>query len=86
MADMVNHMKTTIEIADDLLARARRVAARERKTLRQLVEEGLRQRLAGAASPHPFRLKKHTFKGQGRHPTVAEGQWETVRDLVYRLG
>lgn len=83
---MVTHMKTTIEIADDLLARARRVAARERKTLRQLVEEALRQRLARPKVAPAFRLKKHAFAGDGRGPVVAEGQWETVRDLAYRLG
>jgi len=79
-------MKTTIEIADDLLARARRVASRERKTLRQLVEEALRQRLARPAASEPFRLRKHPFAGQGRQPLAAEGQWETVRDVIYRLG
>jgi Arc/MetJ family transcription regulator len=79
-------MKTTIEIADDLLARARRVAARERKTLRQLVEEALRQRLARPNALEPFRLRKHAFAGDGRGAAVAEGHWETVRDLVYRLG
>jgi hypothetical protein len=83
---MVTHMKTTIEIADDLLARARRVAARERKTLRQLVEEALRQRLAQPKAAEGFRLKKHTFAGDGRGAAVAEGRWETVRDLAYRLG
>jgi hypothetical protein len=36
-----SHMKTTIEIADDLLIRARREARRERKTLREIVEEAL---------------------------------------------
>jgi Arc/MetJ family transcription regulator len=79
-------MKTTIEIADDLLARARRLATRERKTLRQIVEEALRERLSHPNTAGRFRLKKHTFAGHGQHTTVAEGQWETVRDLIYRLG
>jgi Arc/MetJ family transcription regulator len=82
---MVTHMKTTIEIADDLLARARQEARREQKTLREIVDEALRQRLTTRAR-HAFRLRKHPFKGQGQHPTVAEGHWETVRDLIYRLG
>ena len=84
---MVTHiMKTTIEIADDLLARAKRQARRERKTLRDIVEEALRQRLVAPPAARGFRLKKHPFKGKGRQPGVAEGQWETVRDLIYRMG
>ena len=82
---MVTHMKTTIEIADDLLARARRVATRERKTLRELIEEALRERLARPRTA-AFRLKKHPFAGQGRQSAVSEGHWESVRDLIYRLG
>ena len=82
---MATHMKTTIEIADDLLSRAKRQARRERKTLRAIVDEALRQHLAAPAAP-PFQLKKHPFGGDGLHPAVAEGQWETVRDLIYRLG
>jgi hypothetical protein len=35
------HMKTTVEIAEDLFARTREVAQREGTTLRALIEEGL---------------------------------------------
>ena len=80
---MVTHMKTTIEIADDLLARAKRQARRERKTLRAVVDEALRQRLSNPGL-RSFRLRKHPFKGNGGQE-IAEGQWETVRDLIYRL-
>jgi len=82
---MVTHMKTTIEISDDLLARARRDARREGKTLREIVEEALRQRLT-TRPQQAFRLKRHAFKGEGRQPGVMEGDWATVRDLIYRLG
>jgi hypothetical protein len=77
-------MKTTVEIADDLLVRLKRQARRERKTLRELLDEALRERLAAPARA-PFRLRKRSFTGEGR-PMVAEGQWETIRDLIYRLG
>jgi hypothetical protein len=79
-------MRKTIEIADDLLAKARRAAVREGQTFRQFVEEALRQRLASASAAQPFRLKKHVFAGRGCRPGVTEGHWETVRDLLYQLG
>jgi hypothetical protein len=82
---MVTHMKTTVEIADDLLARLKRQARREGKTLRQLLDEALRARLAAPTTP-PFRLRKRAFKGDGRQPGIADGKWQSVRDLIYRLG
>lgn len=81
---MGTHMKTTIEIADDLLARAKRQARREGKTLREVVDEALRQRLARSPARPAFRLRKHPFKGEGLQPGVSD--WDTVRDLIYRLG
>ena len=78
-------MKTTIEIAADLLEKAKRQARREHTTLREVVDEALRRQL-GAKSREPFRLKRHPFKGKGVQRTIAEGQWETIRDLIYRLG
>lgn len=42
-------MKTTLDIDDDLLARAKALSARERKSLTRLIEEGLRLRLRGRA-------------------------------------
>ena len=38
-------MKTTLDLDDDLLARAKALAARERTSLTSLIEEGLRLRL-----------------------------------------
>ena len=38
-------MKTTLDIDDELLVRAKAVSARERKSLTTLIEEGLRLRL-----------------------------------------
>jgi Arc/MetJ family transcription regulator len=81
---MVSHMKTTIEIADALLAEARKVADQEGTTLRALVEAGLRETLKsrGEGSP-PFRLRLVTFAGDGLQPGVAEGAWERIRELAY---
>jgi hypothetical protein len=81
---MVTHMKTTIEIADSLLAEARRVAEREGTTLRSLAEEGLRLALkARVDGSGPFQLHLVTFAGDGLQPGVAEGGWDRIRGLVY---
>ena len=60
-------MKTTLDLDDDLLARAKAQAARERTSLTTLIEEGLRLRLRsrrrGAGKPGPSRLA--VFQGRG---------------------
>ena len=50
-------MKTTLDIDDELLVRAKAVSARERKSLTTLIEEGLRLRLR----------RSHTRRGSGKN-------------------
>jgi len=76
-------MKTTIEIADTLLKEARRVAVRERTTVRALVEEGLRRVVAERNQPSAFRLRRATFRGTGLQPTAATASWQDLRELAY---
>jgi hypothetical protein len=62
---MGTHMKTTIDIADPLLERARAVAREQGVTLRELVETGLVRILAertGSVAV-PFRLRDAAFRG-----------------------
>ncbi len=44
---MVNHMKTTVELPDELLIEAKKLAAEQRRPLRALIEEGLRSVIEG---------------------------------------
>jgi hypothetical protein len=76
-------MKTTVEIPDSLLDEARRVASREGRTVRALVEEGLRRILAERKQARAFRLRKASFKGEGLQPQVAGSSWEQIRDTAY---
>ncbi len=48
---MLSHMKTTIDLPDDLLIAAKKKAAESRSTLREIFERGLRRELSesGAA-------------------------------------
>jgi len=80
---MVTHMKTTIEIADAILGRAKRVAAREHTTVRALVEEGLRRVLDDPRRAGGFRLRKAAFGGRGLRPELGDGNWERIRSIIY---
>jgi hypothetical protein len=81
---MVTHMKTTIDISDDLLEKAKSRAIREQKTLRAVIEEALRIRLS-EGPPRRFQLRRHVYEGAGMQPGISEGKWERLRDLIYRL-
>lgn len=76
-------MKTTVEIADQLLARAKQTAAREKTTVRKLIEEGLRRVLSERRQHGVFRLRKASFRGDGLHPDVAGGDWARIRERIY---
>lgn len=68
---MAYHMKTTIDINDDLFSRARRLADTRGITLRALVEDGLHRALqAHAERPRPA-FVLHTF-GEGGLTLEAE--------------
>ena len=72
-------MKTTIEISDPLLQKARKIAAREGTTLRALVERGLRQ-VVTEKKAEPFKLRDGSFRGNGLRPGLS---WDKIRDLAY---
>jgi hypothetical protein len=59
-------MKTTLDIDDELLVKAKALSARERKSLTSLIEEGLRLRLrcAGFAKRSP-RVALAIYRGKG---------------------
>lgn len=77
-------MKTTIEIAGPLLAEAKALAAREKTTLRCLVEEGLREVLRRKKVDQPFVLGDGRFAGQGLTPEFeAKGGWSRLREAAY---
>ena len=82
----MDHVKTTIDIADPVLREARKVAAREGTTLRSLIEEGLRRVLADKRRKSPFRLRLVTVGGRGLRPELQRASWDEIRDLSYERG
>jgi hypothetical protein len=81
--NMGTHMKTTVEIADELLNRAKRVARKEDRTLRELVEEGLDMVLLREARKPAGTVKLPTSGGDGLTSEFAGANWEKFRDEIY---
>ena len=76
-------MNTTVQIPDSLFEDARKVAHRERTTLKALVEEGLRRVVSDRKRRGGFRLRNETFKGNGLQSHVAGASWDQIRELSY---
>jgi Bacterial antitoxin of type II TA system, VapB len=76
-------MKTTIQIPDSLFEEARKLAHRQRTTLKALVVEGLRRVVSEHKRRSRFRLRKATFRGNGLQPHLAGASWEQIRELSY---
>ena len=76
-------MKTTVEIADSLLASARRLAAREGTSVRALIEEGLRKVVDKRERRVGFALRRVTFGGSGLSPDLSPSDWDAIRDRSY---
>jgi len=73
-------MKTTVEIADSLLEEAKKLAAERSTTLRQIIEEGLRNVL-DQRPKKPFRLRDASFGGRGK---IRKLNWDEIRDEIYK--
>lgn len=81
--DMVTHMKTTIEISDAVLSEAKEAARREGRTLRSLVEEGLRLALERHEGGGQFRLRNASVGGRGVRAGVEGASWEEILEMAY---
>jgi Arc/MetJ family transcription regulator len=75
-------MKTTIEITDALLARAKRHARKTGKPLRALVEEGIRRVLEEPARTAHQLPDRSVGNPRGRNPLEAM-TWQDLRDEIY---
>lgn len=77
-------MKTTIEIQDSLLERAKRQSRREGRPLRALVEEGLRLVLARAGARAPaYELPDRSVGNPGAPDPLEALSWQDLRDEIY---
>jgi len=76
-------MKTTVDIADDLLKRSQQLAKREGSTLRSVLEEGLRLVLKSRRTPGSRAFHFPTFGKGGLNPEFRDADWEKIRTTIY---
>ena len=76
-------MKTTLDIHDELLVRAKRHARRTGSPLRAVVEEGLRQVLAKPSARPRYRLPDMSSGDPDAPDPLAEYSWQDLRETIY---
>lgn len=76
-------MKTTVDVQDDLLDQARRLAKRTGRPLRAVIEQGLRLALREAGRDQPYVLPDCSF-GEPDAPDPLESlSWQDLRGEIY---
>jgi hypothetical protein len=76
-------MKTTVNLPDELVREAQELARRERTTLRELIESGLRAVIKQRCGASSFVLADASVDGLGLQPAFRGASWEKVRDEIY---
>jgi Arc/MetJ family transcription regulator len=77
-------MKTTIEISDDLMKKAKALAARRHITLREVIERGIRTTLKEEQREEKFSLPNRSVEGKGFQAGFEDASWADIRDAVYK--
>jgi hypothetical protein len=76
-------MRTSFNLPDALLERARAVARARGLSLRDLVEEGLTGVVERAEARPGYELPDLSFGGEGRDPALEDADWEAIRARAY---
>jgi hypothetical protein len=76
-------MKTTVEIPDALLDRARQLARRSGRPVRALIEEGLRLALQKEASVGPYEMPDRSVGDPAAANPLESLSWQDLRAEIY---
>lgn len=76
-------MKTTIDIHDELLARAKRHARNTGRPLRAVVEDGLRRVLTSTDAGRRYKLPDLRVGDPHANDPLDTYSWSDLRDLIY---
>ncbi len=77
------YMKTTIDISDSILLKAKQLAREQNVTLRSLAEEGLRKIIEERSTRRPCQVHPVTFQGEGLSSEFQGASWTEIRDAAY---
>lgn len=81
---MLGAVKTTLELPDDLLRRAKAHARKTGRPLRAVIEEGLRLALQQGAQRRPrFKLEDRAVGRPGDPNPLEAMSWQDLRDEIY---
>ena len=76
-------MKTTVDISDALLVRAKRHARKTGKPLRAVIEEGLRRVLQDDGASARYRLPDRAVGRAGAANPLDALSWQDLRGEIY---
>ncbi len=76
-------VKTTIELPDELLLEVQQLARQQQRTMKALVEEGLRNVIARYRQEEAFRLTDASVGGLGLRPELRAANWDELRAAAY---
>ena len=76
-------MKTTVEINDMLLERARHRAKETGQPLRAVIEDGLRQLLAKPLPKTRYKMKNLSYGNPDDPDPMQNLTWDEIRDIIY---
>ena len=76
-------MKTTLDIHDQLLERAKRHAKATGRPLRPVVEEGLRSVLSASTPPSSYTLPDLRVGDPQAPDPLERYSWPELRDVIY---
>jgi hypothetical protein len=83
---MLSHMKTTVELPDELLIRAKKRSAETRTPLRVLIERGLRRELSSSSARggvrHTARKIKWVVAPGGLPPGLDVSDRSSLHDWI----
>jgi hypothetical protein len=76
-------MKTTVDLDDALFARAKRHAKESGRTLRELLQDGLRRVLDDGVKGRRYRLPDRSVGDPRSKNPLETLSWQDLRDEIY---